>query len=46
MSDTMRELLAAKSRPRGSRLAALAAVLALLALLASGVQAYYSRTVD
>ena len=44
MSETMRELLAAKSRPRGSRLAALAAVLASLALLASGVQAYYSRT--
>lgn len=44
MSETMRELLAAKSRPRGSRLAAIAAVLALLALLASGVQAYYART--
>ena len=44
MSETMRELLAARSRPRGSRLAAVAAVLALLALLASGVQAYYSRT--
>ena len=45
MGETMRELLAAKSRPRGSRLAALAALLALFALLASGVQAYYSRTV-
>jgi hypothetical protein len=44
MGETMRELLAAKSRPGGSRLAALAAVLALFALLATGVQAYYSRT--
>ena len=44
MAKTMRELLAAKSRPRGSRLAAVAALLALLALLASGVQAFYSRT--
>ena len=43
MGATMRGLLAAKTRPRGSRLAAVAAVLALLALLASGVQAYYSR---
>jgi hypothetical protein len=44
MSETMRELLAAKSRPRGSRLAAVAALLALLALFLSGAQAYYSRT--
>ncbi|HSH40092.1 MAG TPA: hypothetical protein VK993_15065 [Chthoniobacterales bacterium] len=45
MGATMRELLAAKSRPRRPWLAALAAVLALLALLVSGVHAYYSRTV-
>ena len=44
MGATMRELLAAKSRPRNYRLAAVAAVLALVALLVSAIQAYYSRT--
>ena len=43
MGDTMRQLLAAKTRPRRSKLALIAAILALAALLCSGVQAYYWR---
>lgn len=43
MGDTMREMLAARSRPRRSRLAIVAALLAFAALLLSILQAYHSR---
>ena len=43
MSETMRRLLDARSRPARSRLAPLAVLLALAALLVSVGQAFYSR---
>lgn len=43
MSETMRQLLEARSRDRRSKLAPVAVILALAALLCSAVQAYLSR---
>ena len=43
MGDTMRQLLAAKTAPRRSKLAMVAVLLALAALATSALQASYSR---